>query len=177
MNSPTASEGEDEANLLLEALMEGKDCCFLDVWDFPPAESPMYAPRNPGLIEKVSPCRPALANVAGQALRSLHRADPVLPSARRGVDRIGGFCHVCWPGPVVDGHCDHPDWLCYRSIGRLRPVRHPLSAAGFALLRACYSNRYAKLLSRFCATIREVRDFNREKYGTNRESVTLQALL
>eukprot|EP01052_Picozoa_sp_SAG31_P045148 SAG31_NODE_8137_length_1514_cov_1.340636_2_plen_294_part_00 len=30
------------------------------------------------------------------------------------------------------------------------------------------------LLSRFCATIREIRDFNREKYGTNRESVTLQ---
>eukprot|EP01052_Picozoa_sp_SAG31_P014727 SAG31_NODE_925_length_10954_cov_3.051589_3_plen_187_part_00 len=30
-------------------------------------------------------------------------------------------------------------------------------------------------LSRFCATIREIRDFNREKYGTNRESVTLQA--
>eukprot|EP01052_Picozoa_sp_SAG31_P003342 SAG31_NODE_127_length_23612_cov_39.709863_8_plen_199_part_00 len=26
----------------------------------------------------------------------------------------------------------------------------------------------------FCATIREIRDFNREKYGTNRESVTLQ---
>eukprot|EP01052_Picozoa_sp_SAG31_P033151 SAG31_NODE_3711_length_3960_cov_5.475265_4_plen_136_part_00 len=32
------------------------------------------------------------------------------------------------------------------------------------------------LLSRFFATIREIRDFNREKYGTNRESVTLQAL-
>eukprot|EP01052_Picozoa_sp_SAG31_P005517 SAG31_NODE_243_length_19342_cov_12.906459_20_plen_419_part_00 len=30
------------------------------------------------------------------------------------------------------------------------------------------------LLSRFCATIREIRDFDREKYGTNRESVTLQ---
>eukprot|EP01052_Picozoa_sp_SAG31_P063530 SAG31_NODE_22453_length_525_cov_0.730047_2_plen_73_part_01 len=30
------------------------------------------------------------------------------------------------------------------------------------------------LLSRFCATIREIRDFHREKYGINRESVTLQ---
>eukprot|EP01052_Picozoa_sp_SAG31_P058333 SAG31_NODE_17770_length_658_cov_1.194991_1_plen_207_part_00 len=30
------------------------------------------------------------------------------------------------------------------------------------------------LLSGFCATTREIRDFNREKYGTNRESVTLQ---
>eukprot|EP01052_Picozoa_sp_SAG31_P035126 SAG31_NODE_4199_length_3480_cov_4.559302_4_plen_172_part_00 len=30
------------------------------------------------------------------------------------------------------------------------------------------------LLSRFCATIREIRDFNREIYGANRESVTLQ---
>eukprot|EP01052_Picozoa_sp_SAG31_P004614 SAG31_NODE_192_length_20788_cov_8.938083_16_plen_280_part_00 len=30
------------------------------------------------------------------------------------------------------------------------------------------------LLSRFCATIREIQDFNREKYGTNRESVILQ---
>eukprot|EP01052_Picozoa_sp_SAG31_P025293 SAG31_NODE_2210_length_6179_cov_78.720230_1_plen_439_part_00 len=28
----------------------------------------------------------------------------------------------------------------------------------------------------FCATIREMRDFNREKYGTNRESVTLQGI-
>eukprot|EP01052_Picozoa_sp_SAG31_P037855 SAG31_NODE_4957_length_2836_cov_2.451023_1_plen_114_part_00 len=29
------------------------------------------------------------------------------------------------------------------------------------------------LLSRFCATIREIRDFNREIYGTNRESVCI----
>eukprot|EP01052_Picozoa_sp_SAG31_P021700 SAG31_NODE_1691_length_7513_cov_11.746830_4_plen_242_part_00 len=29
------------------------------------------------------------------------------------------------------------------------------------------------LLSRFCATIREIRDFNREIYGTNRESVIM----
>eukprot|EP01052_Picozoa_sp_SAG31_P001648 SAG31_NODE_55_length_29938_cov_9.154027_38_plen_155_part_00 len=29
------------------------------------------------------------------------------------------------------------------------------------------------LLSRFCATIREIRDFNREKCGTNRESVCI----
>eukprot|EP01052_Picozoa_sp_SAG31_P029011 SAG31_NODE_2849_length_4994_cov_2.114694_1_plen_550_part_00 len=29
------------------------------------------------------------------------------------------------------------------------------------------------LLSRFCATVREIRDFNREIYGTNRESVTV----
>eukprot|EP01052_Picozoa_sp_SAG31_P003811 SAG31_NODE_150_length_22290_cov_5.975801_27_plen_104_part_00 len=29
------------------------------------------------------------------------------------------------------------------------------------------------LLSRFCATIREIRDFNREKYGTDRESVCI----
>eukprot|EP01052_Picozoa_sp_SAG31_P026532 SAG31_NODE_2411_length_5752_cov_2.118167_6_plen_231_part_00 len=29
------------------------------------------------------------------------------------------------------------------------------------------------LLSRFCAFIREIRDFNREMYGTNRESVTM----
>eukprot|EP01052_Picozoa_sp_SAG31_P024253 SAG31_NODE_2050_length_6560_cov_2.712119_6_plen_184_part_00 len=29
------------------------------------------------------------------------------------------------------------------------------------------------LLSRFCATIREIRDFNREIYGTNRDSVTM----
>eukprot|EP01052_Picozoa_sp_SAG31_P034110 SAG31_NODE_3938_length_3735_cov_3.200220_2_plen_181_part_00 len=29
------------------------------------------------------------------------------------------------------------------------------------------------LLSRFCATIREMRDFNREIYGTDRESVTV----
>eukprot|EP01052_Picozoa_sp_SAG31_P014155 SAG31_NODE_870_length_11338_cov_14.525047_7_plen_182_part_00 len=34
--------------------------------------------------------------------------------------------------------------------------------------------RSGVLLSRFCATIREIRDFNREKYGTNRESVALQ---
>eukprot|EP01052_Picozoa_sp_SAG31_P009763 SAG31_NODE_521_length_14624_cov_34.536867_5_plen_474_part_00 len=33
------------------------------------------------------------------------------------------------------------------------------------------------LLSRFCATIREIRDFNQEKYGTNRESVTLYQTL
>ena len=32
------------------------------------------------------------------------------------------------------------------------------------------------LLSRFCATIREMRDFNRETYGTNRESVTMYRL-
>eukprot|EP01052_Picozoa_sp_SAG31_P011472 SAG31_NODE_650_length_13187_cov_3.011843_6_plen_196_part_00 len=32
------------------------------------------------------------------------------------------------------------------------------------------------LLSRFCATIREIRDFNREKYGTDRESVGLQVI-
>eukprot|EP01052_Picozoa_sp_SAG31_P012568 SAG31_NODE_737_length_12474_cov_14.694303_11_plen_114_part_01 len=33
------------------------------------------------------------------------------------------------------------------------------------------------MLSRFCATIREIRDFNREKYGTNRESVALQVFV
>eukprot|EP01052_Picozoa_sp_SAG31_P041758 SAG31_NODE_6420_length_2026_cov_2.119875_2_plen_93_part_00 len=33
------------------------------------------------------------------------------------------------------------------------------------------------LLSRFCATVREIRDFDREKYGTNRESVNLQGHL
>eukprot|EP01052_Picozoa_sp_SAG31_P047477 SAG31_NODE_9520_length_1264_cov_4.414592_1_plen_89_part_01 len=32
---------------------------------------------------------------------------------------------------------------------------------------------YGLLLSRFCATIREIRDFNREMYGTNRESVCI----
>eukprot|EP01052_Picozoa_sp_SAG31_P001952 SAG31_NODE_65_length_28565_cov_8.402914_33_plen_132_part_00 len=32
------------------------------------------------------------------------------------------------------------------------------------------------LLSRFCATIREMRDFNREIYGTNRESVCINRL-
>eukprot|EP01052_Picozoa_sp_SAG31_P053489 SAG31_NODE_13741_length_850_cov_0.938748_1_plen_77_part_10 len=30
------------------------------------------------------------------------------------------------------------------------------------------------IFSFFCATIREIWDFNCEKYGTNRESVTLQ---
>ena len=33
------------------------DCYFLVSMGLFPAESPMYAPRNPGLIEKVSPCR------------------------------------------------------------------------------------------------------------------------
>eukprot|EP01052_Picozoa_sp_SAG31_P056376 SAG31_NODE_16110_length_722_cov_1.229535_1_plen_162_part_00 len=33
------------------------DCYLLDFIGLSPAESPMYAPRNPGLIEKVSPCR------------------------------------------------------------------------------------------------------------------------
>eukprot|EP01052_Picozoa_sp_SAG31_P007338 SAG31_NODE_349_length_17243_cov_7.408248_13_plen_161_part_00 len=32
------------------------------------------------------------------------------------------------------------------------------------------------LLSRFCATIREIRDFNREKYGTNREIVCINSV-
>eukprot|EP01052_Picozoa_sp_SAG31_P021050 SAG31_NODE_1609_length_7753_cov_12.390253_4_plen_89_part_00 len=36
------------------------DCYFLVFFmGLFPAESPMYAPRNPGLIEKVSPCRPS----------------------------------------------------------------------------------------------------------------------
>eukprot|EP01052_Picozoa_sp_SAG31_P008389 SAG31_NODE_423_length_15854_cov_20.027801_4_plen_161_part_00 len=33
------------------------DCYFPVSMGLFPAESPMYAPRNPGLIEKVSPCR------------------------------------------------------------------------------------------------------------------------
>eukprot|EP01052_Picozoa_sp_SAG31_P028650 SAG31_NODE_2784_length_5092_cov_10.113158_4_plen_92_part_00 len=32
------------------------------------------------------------------------------------------------------------------------------------------------LLSRSCATIREIRDFNREIYGANRESVCINSL-
>eukprot|EP01052_Picozoa_sp_SAG31_P027422 SAG31_NODE_2567_length_5464_cov_2.804660_4_plen_184_part_00 len=32
------------------------------------------------------------------------------------------------------------------------------------------------LLSRFCATIREIRGFNRETYGTNRESVCINSI-
>eukprot|EP01052_Picozoa_sp_SAG31_P001950 SAG31_NODE_65_length_28565_cov_8.402914_31_plen_242_part_00 len=35
----------------------GKDCYFLDFYGTSLAESPMCAPRKPGLIEKVSPCR------------------------------------------------------------------------------------------------------------------------
>eukprot|EP01052_Picozoa_sp_SAG31_P046451 SAG31_NODE_8891_length_1367_cov_1.627760_1_plen_161_part_00 len=38
----------------------GKDCYFLDFYGTFPAEFPMYAPRNPGLIEKVSPCSVAV---------------------------------------------------------------------------------------------------------------------
>eukprot|EP01052_Picozoa_sp_SAG31_P000560 SAG31_NODE_16_length_36206_cov_27.355728_29_plen_221_part_00 len=44
---------------------------------------------------------------------------------------------------------------------------------GVELVPALESFRQAKLLSRFYATIREIRDFDREIYGTNRESVCI----
>eukprot|EP01052_Picozoa_sp_SAG31_P020030 SAG31_NODE_1487_length_8148_cov_4.926823_3_plen_290_part_00 len=55
----------------------GKDCCyFLDsfLWDFSPAESPMCAPRNPGLIERVCLTR--------QTFRARHRPPHQWPKRR-----------------------------------------------------------------------------------------------
>eukprot|EP01052_Picozoa_sp_SAG31_P015335 SAG31_NODE_983_length_10554_cov_6.049259_5_plen_224_part_00 len=63
----------------------GKDCYFLDFYGTFPAESPMYAPRNPGLIEKVSPCR---QHVQSELLRQQHR-DPL-----RGGRRVRRWRHV-----------------------------------------------------------------------------------
>eukprot|EP01052_Picozoa_sp_SAG31_P045378 SAG31_NODE_8259_length_1487_cov_0.844380_2_plen_227_part_00 len=55
----------------------GKDCYFLDFHRSFPAESPMYAPRNPRLIEKVSPCRPFRRRLPVRAAQ--HRAEKPRP--------------------------------------------------------------------------------------------------
>eukprot|EP01052_Picozoa_sp_SAG31_P039219 SAG31_NODE_5397_length_2560_cov_7.077204_2_plen_237_part_00 len=60
-----------------------RDCYFLVFYGTFPAESPMYAPRNPGLIEKVSPCsappRPVRHDPARQGRGSL----PPMPRRRQ----------------------------------------------------------------------------------------------
>eukprot|EP01052_Picozoa_sp_SAG31_P042728 SAG31_NODE_6876_length_1863_cov_1.358844_1_plen_319_part_10 len=63
---------------------------------------------------------------------------------------------------------------------RATPSAPPAAAAAAARdarQQLCISVPGKGLLSRFCATIREIRDFNREIYGTNREGVCINQTL
>eukprot|EP01052_Picozoa_sp_SAG31_P071109 SAG31_NODE_30015_length_386_cov_1.125436_1_plen_96_part_10 len=92
----------------------------------------MYAPRNPGLIEKLSP---------GSTNLTLD-ANETAPDSFFGLDdtHLMGQYETSYGGPT--------------------PVIFS-------------SDRGKGLLSRFCATIRETRNFNRETCGTDRESVCI----
>eukprot|EP01052_Picozoa_sp_SAG31_P000577 SAG31_NODE_17_length_35773_cov_25.999271_2_plen_159_part_00 len=53
----TTQDGGRSFGPVLSLPDRGKDCYVLDFYGTFPPDSPMYAPRNPGLIEKASPCR------------------------------------------------------------------------------------------------------------------------
>eukprot|EP01052_Picozoa_sp_SAG31_P052307 SAG31_NODE_12852_length_911_cov_2.093596_1_plen_197_part_01 len=64
---------EDELDAMAEASAANEDRSGLllsPLYGTFPAESPVYAPSNPGLIEKVSPCRPPSWRTSATASRS-----------------------------------------------------------------------------------------------------------